>query len=136
MAALERHGVQTYGDLSKIASNTAGYSVGKDVVQSALKEIATSVKIGGKPLYVLKKHIEEDDASRQQLRVIVLELYEQEGNAKGLKKSDVIAYAKKHGMETVPASLFNKVIKEFCTSISNKWVFKNSKSNKKGKRWY
>ena len=128
-SALERHGVQAYGDLSKIASNHAGYNVGRAVVQSALKEIATCVKIGGKPLYVLKRHIEEDGTARQQLREIVLELYMQEDSTNGLKKVDIIAHAKSEGMETVPASLFNKVIKEFCNSNKMIWVFKMSKAD-------
>lgn len=125
MAALERHGVQAYGDLSKIASNHEGYSVSRSVVQSALKEIATCVKINGKPLYVLKRHIEENGERRQQLREIVLDLYEKEGNGKGgFKKVDIINYAKKRGMETVPASLFNTVMKEFAISNKAVWVFK------------
>ena len=39
-SSLERHGVQAYGDLSKIASNHAGYNIQRSVVQSALREIA------------------------------------------------------------------------------------------------
>jgi len=135
MSALEHHGVQAYGDLSKIASNHAGESVSRAVVQSALKDIATQVKINGKPLYVLKRHIEENGERRQQLREIVLELYGGKGKndgGKGYKKSDIINYAKSQGMETVPASLFNTVIKEFATSVKTLWVFKMSKEVVKG----
>ena len=65
----------------------------------------------------------------------MLDLYggkEKNDGGKGYKKSDIINYAKSQGMETVPASLFNTVIKEFATSVKTLWVFKMSKEVVKG----